>query len=275
MYIPPGLNVSVIEKRWEPESLIWVAWQRKWLVLCGALLGLAAGAALAMGLPQGYQSSAQISIIKKSSDAVTGVDPRHLGAEDSMSPAQDLLKSSLIIDRAILSRGLDSLTSIHRPNEEWTLTEAIKHSLTVTSGKTPTGPTNVFKLNFRCGNAEESREVLTALLDSFRTHMDAKHQALTKDTFEFIWKEKIALEEKMAQQEIAYRKFREKAPLLGKGKDGLELRQERLNAIQSKQSALLLQRIELEGQFAALEAAQKAGRSQEADRKTTRLNSTH
>jgi succinoglycan biosynthesis transport protein ExoP len=263
MSIPPSLSVSAFtEKRWEPETLLWVAWQRKWLILVGGLLGLAVGAVLGTVLPRVYQSSAQISIIKKSSDTVTGVDTRHIAAEENISPPQDLLKSSLIIDRAIQSRGLGSLATIHREDEE--LTDSIKNALTVIPGKSGTGPSHVFKLNFRAGDADESRAVLNALLDSFREHMDAKHQAISKDTFELILREKKTLEEKMIEQDTAYRAFREKAPLLGKGKDGMELRQERLNTIQAKRSALLLQRVELEGQHAALEAAQKAGRGQDA-----------
>ena len=57
--------------------------------------------------------------------------------------------------------------------------------------------------------------------------------------------------------------FREKAPLLGKSRDGLEMRQERLNSIQTKCSAMLLQKVELEGQLSALEAGLKDGRSQD------------
>ena len=263
MSIPPSLSVSAFtEKRWEPETLLWVAWQRKGLVLFGGLLGLAVGAALGVLLPRVYQSSAQISIVKKSSDTITGVDTRGLAAEENISPPQDLLKSSLIIDRAIQSKGLGSLTTIHREDED--LTESIKNALTVIPGKSGAGASYVFKLNFRAGDADESRAVLTALLDSFKEHMDAKHQAISKDTFELILREKKIIEEKMTEQETAYRAFRETAPLLGKAKDGMELRQERLNTIQAKRSALLLQGVELEGQLAALAAAKKAGRSQDA-----------
>ena len=76
--------------------------------------------------------------------------------------------------------------------------------------------------------------VLAALLDTFKEHMDEKHQAVSKDTIHLIMREKQDLEDKIARNETAYRSFRAEAPLLGKGKDGLELRQERLNSIQTK-----------------------------------------
>jgi polysaccharide biosynthesis transport protein len=257
MSMPPSLSVSVLaEKRWEPETLLWVAWQRKGLVVLGCLLGLAVGAVLGVVLPRTYQSSAQISIAKKRPDTVS---------EENVSPPQELLKSLVIIDSAIKSKGLDSLTSISRRSDE-DLNESIKNALIVTPGKptTTAGPSHVFKLSFRAGDAEESQLVLAAVLGSFKDHMDKKHQAISNDTFELILREKQELEKEMAKKDAEYRAFRQEAPLLGKGKDGMELRQERLNSIQTKRSALLLQRVELEGQLAVLETAQKEGKSQDA-----------
>jgi succinoglycan biosynthesis transport protein ExoP len=257
MSISPSWSISAVtEKRWEPGRLLWVAWQRKGLVILGCLLGLAVGGALSVLLPRTYQSSAQISMVKKRPDTVS---------EEAVSPPQELLKSSIIIERAIHSKGLGALTTIIRPHEE--LSESIKNALLVTPGRTTTtGPSHVFKLNFRAGDAEESRQVLAAVLDSFKEHMDTKHQAISKDTFELILREKQDLEREMAKKDAEYGAFRQEAPLLGKGKDGMELRQERLNSIQAKRSALLLQRVELEGQLAALETAQKDGKNQEAIR---------
>ncbi len=242
-------------------NLLSVGWRRKIWIVCGLLVGLCSGAAVAMQLPRIYQSSAQISILKKRPDAVTGVDTRHLSTEESASPPQDLLRSSAIIERAIHSKGIGSLP-IQVP-EDQDLTEYIRNSLTVMPAKNPAGPSVVFKLHFRSQDADHSRAVLTALLDSYKEFMDKRHQSVSEDTFELILRDKQNLESEIAKQDAVYRAFREKAPLLGKGKDGSELRQERLNSIQTKRSAMLMQKIELEGQIAALENARKDGRGQE------------
>jgi hypothetical protein len=106
--------------------------------------------------------------------------------------------------------------------------------------------------------------MLTAILDSFQDFINKKHNTISVDSIELIMREKQALQKSIEEKETAYKAFRETAPLLGAGKDGVELRQERLNSIQAKRSALLLQRVELEGQLAAFDAAMKDGRSQEA-----------
>jgi uncharacterized protein involved in exopolysaccharide biosynthesis len=255
-----SIQLQPIPSPREADSLWSAGWRHKGWVACGLVLGVVIAAAVAIQLPKTYQSSAQITVIKKRPDPVTGVDTRHL-TEEYVSPPQDLLRSSLIIDRAIQSKGL-ALLGIEVP-EGQDLNEAIRNALSVTPSKGPAGQTPVYKLHFRGRDAEQCRAVLDAVLDSYREFMDSKHQAVSKDTLELILRDKQNLESEIAKTESAYRAFREKAPLLGKTKDGMELRQERLTSIQTKRSAQLLQRVELEGQLATLETALKEGRSQE------------
>lgn len=243
----------------ERDSLLSIGWRRKLWIAIGLLVGLGAGAGIATQMPRVYQSSAQISVVKKRPDSVIGVDTKHL--DDTTSPPQDVLKSAAVIERAIHSKGLAALPLT--TSEDQDLPEAIRNSLTVVPAKNPTGASVIFKLHVRTHDPEHSRIVLTALLDSYKELMDRKHQAVSADTLELILREKQALEKDIAEHDAAYRAFREKAPLLGKGKDGSELRQERLNSIQAKRSALLLQKVELQGQLTALETAKKEGRSED------------
>jgi polysaccharide biosynthesis transport protein len=263
MSIPPQQSGGTpVEKRWEPELLLWIGWQRKGWVLLGILAGIAVGAAIASALPRTYQSSAVISVVKKRPDAVTGWDTRQLSTEGQISPPQDLLKSSLILDRAIRSKDLGTLSNF--ANETQDLTESIRNSLTVVPTRGATGQTLVFKLHYRGRVPEDCSLVLASVLDSYKEYMDRKHQSVSEDTVELILRDKQNLEKAMSDKEKAYSDFRATAPLLGKGKDGLELRQEKMNTIQARLSTLLVQRIDVEGQLAALEAARKDGRSTEA-----------
>src|SRR6266542_366527 len=141
--------------RFGPETLFRIAWQRKWHVALGLFLGVVVSAGIGFQLPRVYQSSAQISIIKKRPDAVTGIDTRPLSGDEAVSPAQDILKSSLIIERAVQSKGLAALALNAR--EDADLTDTIKQSLIVLPGRGPTGQTSVYKLSFRAGSADDSR----------------------------------------------------------------------------------------------------------------------
>ncbi|MBI1831350.1 MAG: hypothetical protein HYR84_07870 [Planctomycetes bacterium] len=253
MSIPTTIQKPPAEIRWSPETLLWVSWQHKGWVALGLAIGLIASAAIGAIIPRSYQSTAQISIVKKTPDPLTGMTTRNLAAEENMSPPLDLLKSSLIVDRAIHSKGLGAL-DIEVP-EGQDLSEHIRNTLTVAAGKGPNGPNHVFKLQFRTRNPEDCRTVLSALLDTYKEFMEKKHQTVSEDTIETIMREKPTLQKEREQLDAAYRAFRAKAPGIAKSPSGSELRQEQMK--------LLMQKVDLEGQLASLDAAIKEGRSPE------------
>src|SRR5207248_1116862 len=68
----------------------------------------------------------------------------------------------------------------------------------------------------------------------------------------------------LKKQEDAYRAFREQSPLLLRGKDGVNLTQDRLTSIEAKRSALLLRKAEIQGYLTAIDGGLKKGGSREA-----------
>ncbi|HZZ80111.1 MAG TPA: Wzz/FepE/Etk N-terminal domain-containing protein [Gemmataceae bacterium] len=239
------------------DSWISLGWRRKGLIFVCVCAGIVVSGFIGFSLPRTYQSTAQLSIIKK---PVSGIEARPM--EENVTPPQDLLKSPMLIDRAIQTKDLSKLACTRRADVD--AVDAIKQDLAVTATRGPMGQTTVYRMSFRARDPEESKEVLLAMIDAFKEFTDKKHQSVTEATFEQIMKEKELIGKELAAKEAGYREFREKAPLMSRGKDGIELRQQRLNSIQTKRSALLLQRVELEGQIKSIEAGLKEGRSQEA-----------
>ena len=146
MSIPPQITKTPTEIRWSPETLLWVAWQHKGWVVLGLAVGLIVSAAVGALIRARINRRADLD---HQENARRGCRLEHanLAAEENMSPPQDLLKSSLIIDRAIQSKNLQAL-SIEVPADQ-DLTEHIRSMLTVAAGKGSHGPNLVFKLNFR------------------------------------------------------------------------------------------------------------------------------
>ena len=256
----PGTAPEATVSPPEPICLGRLAWRRKsWLVL-GMLVGLGLGAIVYSLLPRVYQSTAQVLVVKKRPDAVTGVDTRPLATEDYVATQQELMNSSVVIERAIQDHGLASLETFgQHPRKK--LTEVIRRALVISRSKGPAGQNNVLNLSFRGQVPQECSIVLAAVLSSYQKFLERKYQDISTDTLELLLREKNALKGEWAQQEAAYRQFRAQSPLLGQGQRGLELRQEGLNGIRAKRSALLLQRVEIQGQLAAVEAALKQGQS--------------
>src|SRR5438270_1265471 len=148
--------------RLEPRSLFWTGWANKGLVALGVFAGIALAVVLGALLPRVYQSSAQIAVLKKRPDAVTGVDTRQLAAEDYLAPPPEILKSSAIISGAIRSKGLEFLPAAEQ--EGTNLTEHIRSGLAVTAGKAAPGQNVVYKVTYRGPDTEGCRAVLAAIL---------------------------------------------------------------------------------------------------------------
>src|SRR5262245_3473558 len=133
------------EWHWQPENLLRAAWNYKWLVLFGTIVGLGLSAAVGSALPRVYQSTAQIAVVKKRPDAITGLDTRHI--DEGMAPPQDLLRSSLILTGAVQASHLDAVESAETAGGD--LADRIRSALTVVPTKTPLLQSQVFKLSYR------------------------------------------------------------------------------------------------------------------------------
>src|SRR5207253_2303443 len=111
--------------------------------------------------------------------------------------------------------------------------------------------------------ASECGIVINAILESYKTFLDETYRNMTDDTVHLIKEARDVLNNDLAKEEGAYREFRDKSPMIWKGKEEINPRQDRLAIIESQRTALLLRRTTLEEQLAIIEKAQAAGRGQE------------
>jgi succinoglycan biosynthesis transport protein ExoP len=242
------------------QHLLQVGWRHKSLVALGVVVGLTLGILYYSQRPPVYQSAAQVLVVKKRPD-VAGVVGQPIPVEDYVATHQVLIKSPLIIERAIQKRSLGSFRSLAETGDD--TTEAIIKALTVTRNKTSTGNSNVLELSFRGAVPGECAAVLTAVIESYKDFLDETYRNMSDDTLALVTRARDVLQKDLAEKEEAYRQFRKTTPLLWKGKDGTSLRQDRLLEIESKRSALVLRRTEIEGQLAAVESALKEGKDRD------------
>ncbi len=239
-----------------------LAWRRKGSLLLGILLGVAVGAAYYFFTPPAYNSSAQILVVKKRPDAVTGTDNSHAAStDDYVASHLALLRSPLIVERAIAQGKLAELPSLARARD---LTEEILDKLTVTRGKDAGGGgTNVLTLTFRTPSPRDGNAVLKALIDVYRQEVEKTFTTSTESAVELIGKARDVLQKELAAKEAAYQEFRRKSPLVWKGKDGVNPRQELLDKIEAQRTALLLRQTDLKVKLDALKTAIKNNQSRD------------
>jgi capsular exopolysaccharide synthesis family protein len=236
---------------------------RWWLVAGSLLMALGLAFLYHRTTPPLYESSAQLLVVKKLPDAVTGVDTRALSLEDYVATHQTLLHSPLLVGHAVRKHDLANLEGFADQKE---VTEAIRQGLGVTRNKAPGGNTdNVLNLFFYGPIARECPLVLDALIDSFKDHLEETYRTITQESCRLMAQARSDLHQELLEKEAAYRKFRKETPLLLlKGKDETLLRQDQLSAIETKRSALRIRQAELRGQLSVLDTASKEGGNREA-----------
>lgn len=248
---------------WLPLGLMSVIRRRWWLVAGAVAVALGLAFVYHRTTPPVYEATAQLLVVKKLPDAVTGVDTRALSVEDYVATHQTLLHSPLLVGQAIRKHNLAALASFAGEKD---VTETILQGLTVLRNKAPGGNTdNVLNLFYYGPNARDCPVVLDALIDSFKDHLDETYRTIAGESLRLIAQARSELHEELLEKEAAYRRFRKETPLvLLKGKDEATLRQDQLSAIDAKRSTLRIRRAELRGQLAVLEAALREGGKHDA-----------
>jgi capsular exopolysaccharide synthesis family protein len=244
------------------RSLVHVLWHRKAFVLLGAFLGLALGFLYHTQRAPVYQSSCQLLVIHKRAAPLQvsgGVDPRLTMVEDYMATHVALLRSPLIVERAVKKRDLGTLKTFENVGDP---AGVMTQNLTVARDNKESGsPNNIVVLSYRGPIAEETGKVLSALLDSYQEFLDTTYRDVSAQTLELIGKARDMLKVDLTDSKQKYLAFRQNSPLIWKNKDGVNVEQERVAAIEAKRSQLLLRQTELRDRIRALEKAITEGKA--------------
>jgi capsular exopolysaccharide synthesis family protein len=244
-----------------------LAWRRKWLVALAVVVGLIVGVVMWVQQKPTYKSTATVLVIKKRPNAipVSPVEATLEDYDDYLGTHIVLLKSPVILERAARRPELTSLLSMGgRP----VTADLLNASLTVSRDRPKDtvynfGNNQVLRLSISGWPEDESPIVLKAIIDSYKDFLDTTYQDSSGEAVRLIVEARVLLEKDLKNKTDQYRDFRQKTPLLWKGKDGVSLYQEILAAAQSKRAALQMRRADIEGELKAVKSAMKAKRSPE------------
>lgn len=241
-----------------------MAWRRKSLLGLGVVVALALAVIYYAQTTPLYQAKAQILVVKKRPDTVTGIDTRHLAIEDYVATHQTLLRSPTILNRAMDKAGLRDFESLQGHDD---LDEFMSKALIVTRNRTSGGSSNnVLELSFRGKKPAECQAILAAIIDSYKDFLDETYRDSSEDTLKLFKNARDVVHVELLKQEEAYRKFRKETPLLMlRGKEGgANLTEARLGDIEKKRTALAIRKSELNSLMIALNDGIKRGTCREA-----------
>lgn len=247
------------------STMLQVVWQRKWHVVFGIVLGLVIGALAYARAKPVYVSSAQVLIIKKRTDVVPipGGDTAQAFLEDYVSTHIGIIKSPLIIQRAVKNSKLESLKTFEGQNNP---AAVIASDLGVARDAGGGGHRTIIDLKYQGPHPDETPIILNAVIDTYVDFLDGANSKISRETEDLFKKAQDLLHKNLKESEKQYEEFREKSLrenglILWKGKDGVNVHQARLAEIETRKSALLMQKAELEGRLRAIKEAKEEGKS--------------
>ena len=243
-------------------DLLELLWRRK------EILAVTTAAAIVIGLlyyvqaVRVYESSADVLLVQKRPEVVTGDQRYESSFEDYVVTHLALVVSPLIIERAIETSDLGSLKTFEWVDpEEYDLAEVIGEQLTVTGGPRDLGDNadRILTLSFQGTEPEECPVVVEAVLNAYKTFLGEIYEGMSEDTMKLIEEARGLLQNDLQAQEEAYVQFRQASPLVTRGTDEVNPLQDRLTTIETQRSDLLIRRAEIEGQLQTIRNAKQVG----------------
>jgi capsular exopolysaccharide synthesis family protein len=258
--LPPSPETPDVSLAPASRNPLQAIWQRKSLVLLGLVVGLVLAGFYCANATPVYQSTAQVLVVKKRSDAVqiAGGDPRMSFYDDYVSTHLVLIRSPLVVGRAVKKRELRKLRSFAGQGDP---TGIIIGSLTAgrdSKKDSSAMPNNIINLSYQGPIAGECKVILNAVIDSYKDFLDETYRNVSDNTLELITKARDLLQKDLLEKERKYRAFRHSSPPLWKGKDGANIHQTRIAEFEGKRSALLIREGELSERLSAVEKARQS-----------------
>jgi polysaccharide biosynthesis transport protein len=247
------------------SGVLTIFWRRKALVSFGLVVGVVVGLLVYAQRPPVYQTTAQVMVIKKQGDArpIAGGDPRLSYVEDYVSSHLVVIRSSLIVERAVKKRNLQSLHSFAGQGDP---TGAILATLAAQrDGKDAnSGPNNIINLSYRGPVADECPVVLSAIIDSYQSFLNEAYQNVSDAELNTTRMERDRLKQEYEEAQKDHNAFLDQVPSLAlKPRDGVNAYLKEVNDLEADLNQLRSKKTKLEGELATIAKLQEKKESNE------------
>ena len=242
-------------------DLLELVWRRRRLISAACAVGILIGLIYYIQATRSYESSADVLLVHKRPEVVTGDLRYESGFEDYVATHLALIVSPMIVNRAIETSDLGSLKTFEWVDpEEYDLAKAIIDQLIASGGGRDLGDNadSIMTLSFVGSEPEECPVVVEAVLDAYKAILGEIYEDMSTDTMKLIEEARGLLQNELQTQEDTYIQFRQASPLVSRGTDEINPLQDRLTTIETQRSELLIRRAEIEGQLQTLQDAKNS-----------------
>ncbi len=224
--------------------------RRHWLIMAGCLLlAWCAAAAYFLLVPPTYESQSQLLVMLKDPGlATSGVnsssrDTQAGVTEELLSTQMQIIQSRRIVAQSLKDGGLYELDSIvSELGDDETVEEFVIDHLDVTrGGEGQSRDAAVLNIAFRHSSAEESKQILDAIITNYQAFLNEKFQDVNKEAAELIVRASTELSDELVAAERAYQEFRENSPILWSGDQATNIHRQRYEELQAELSLISIQ----------------------------------
>ena len=236
--------------------------RRRWpLIALGLIVGWGLGAAYMYFASVKYESSAQILVMRKDSKLATQGDASSQSEsavnEDLLATHMQIIQSREIVGEALKKGKLDQLPSIlSKLSTAETPTTFVIDRMTVTRGGTGQSRlAHVLNVSFRHTSETETKEILEAIVASYKTFLGAKFQDVSQQAALLIGQAKNEILEDLRAAEEKHRIYMEQAPLLWKGEESANIHRNRYEELNTAVSEARLRAANAKARLDVVEQA--------------------
>ncbi len=238
--------------------LMRIAWRRKWLILLGAVAGVALGSLYYTQTTPTYRSEAQVLVVKKQPYSLKSFGRQFSHLVDDVPMHMALIKSPFFIGSTVDRFNLGSLSSLADAVDP---AESIIESLSVMSetDQKRRSPNSILNLSYTGKDPEDCRVVLSAIIQSYEEFLQETNLATNQDALTLITQKAEAVREELRGAEAEYQQLRRQMPLVGDEQEGPSLWEKRLADIEANKLALNIRLTETEMRLATIKEGVERG----------------
>ena len=231
-----------------------VAWDSKWLILLGLIVGLGGGYAHFIRQPAMYRSASKVQIIESSAKNLPVQGLESVMPMRSLGDEALVMRSERNLKRAAELGDLASTPEFSGLQPEQIAGYIGGGALTIAPVSNG-GSTSVFQVQFDSTNASTSQRVVQAVIDAYGIHLQDQYRNVGQETIDLIDSAREDVLAKLNTMEKEFADFKQSSALIYR--DGVITSVYRDNAdtfLQRKQ-ALILRKAELTSTLGAVQTS--------------------
>ena len=222
----------------EPRFELAVFWNRKWYLLGSTLISLAIGFAYLSQANSVYEVSARVLVGRKASP----LEPARPGRDDKefVATQAEIIQSHVVLDRVV-----EALPSTLWNESSDDATSLISDNLSVT----PLVGTRVLSVRLRHSEANAAVQMLDELLAQYGQFLGEMDHDSQLEALRMLTRSEQGLRDELDEREQQYRELHKSSPLLGRGKDAINVNAALMKELSGKIAELQSRKVDLENRL--------------------------